>query len=82
MLIYANHIKTSWIILSFNFHFEFKNLGEEGGQTEKFEDLENKNNFSDDIRSIFSQFLKGFLSAQYTKRADITFKNLGLIFCT
>ena len=57
-------------------------MGEEGGETEKFEDLENKNNFSDDIRSIFSQFLKAFLSSQYTKRADITFKNLGLIFCT
>ena len=68
-----SHILKS-IIPVFNFHFESENLGKERGGIQKFEDIENENNFLDEINRIFSQFFKSFLSVKYNKIADTTFK--------
>ena len=45
---------------------ELQNLKEEGGERQKFEDLESEKSFLDEIKSIFSQFVMGFLSVKYT----------------
>ena len=46
----------SWHHKLFDFPFEFGKCGKEGKKSQKFEYLENKKNFLDEIKNIFYSF--------------------------